>query len=120
MTTQQNLSIAHKWFDAFNNHNLEQLLSLYDEDAEHFSPKLKIKKPETNGLVQGKQALHDWWQDAFETIPTLHYRVTSLTADANRVFMEYVRTVENESDMLVAEVLEIKEGKIVFSRVYHG
>ena len=120
MTTQQNLSIAHKWFDAFNNHNLEQLLSLYDEDAEHFSPKLKIKKPETNGLVKGKPALHDWWQSAFESIPTLHYRVTSLTADANRVFMEYVRTVENESEMLVAEVLEIKEGKIVFSRVYHG
>jgi ketosteroid isomerase-like protein len=120
MTTQQNLSIAHKWFDAFNNHNLEQLLSLYDEDAEHFSPKLKIKKPETNGLVKGKPALYDWWQSAFESIPTLHYRVTSLTADADRVFMEYVRTVENESEMLVAEVLEIKEGKIVFSRVYHG
>jgi ketosteroid isomerase-like protein len=120
MTTQQNLSIAHKWFDAFNNHNLEQLLSLYDEDAEHFSPKLKIKKPETNGLVKGKPALSDWWQSAFESIPTLHYRVTSLTADADRVFMEYVRTVENESEMLVAEVLEIKEGKIVFSRVYHG
>jgi limonene-1,2-epoxide hydrolase len=120
MTTQQNLSIAHKWFDAFNNHNLEQLLSLYDEEAEHFSPKLKIKKPVTNGLVQGKPALFDWWQSAFETIPTLHYRVTSLTADANRVFMEYVRSVENEPDMLVAEVLEIKDGKIVFSRVYHG
>lgn len=120
MTTQQNLSIAHKWFDAFNNHNLEQLLSLYDDEAEHFSPKLKIKKPETNGLVKGKPALYDWWTIAFETIPTLHYRVTSLTADANRVFMEYVRTVENESDMLVAEVLEIKDGKIVFSRVYHG
>jgi limonene-1,2-epoxide hydrolase len=120
MTTQQNLSIAHKWFDAFNNHNLEQLLSLYDEEAEHFSPKLKIKKPETNGLVKGKQALHDWWKGAFDTIPTLHYRVTSLTADANRVFMEYVRTVANEPDMLVAEVLEIKDGRIVFSRVYHG
>ena len=69
MTTQQNLSIAHKWFYAFNNHNLEQLLSLYDEEAEHFSPKLKIKKPETSGLVQGKPALFDWWQSAFETIP---------------------------------------------------
>ena len=27
---------------------------------------------------------------------------------------------ENEEDLLVAEVLEIKEGKIIFSRVYHG
>jgi len=120
MITTKNLSIAHKWFEAFNNHNLDQLLSLYDEDAEHFSPKLKIKKPETNGLAIGKQSLHNWWQEAFEQLPTLHYKVTSLTANENRVFMEYVRTVQGESEMFVAEVLEIKEGKIVFSRVYQG
>ncbi len=120
MPSNKNLSIAHKWFEAFNNHNLEQLLSLYDDDAEHYSPKLKIKKPETIGLVKGKTALHDWWQDAFENIPTLNYKVTSLTANENRVFMEYTRYVENENEILVAEVLEIKENKIVFSRVYHG
>jgi len=80
----------------------------------------EIKKPETNGLVKGNKALHDWWQEAFEQLPTLHYKVTSLTANENRVFMEYVRSVQGESDMLVAEVLEIKEDKIVFSRVYHG
>jgi uncharacterized protein (UPF0218 family) len=34
--------------------------------------------------------------------------------------MEYMRQVEGEEDLLVAEVLEIKDGKIVFSRVYHG
>ena len=119
MTSTKNLSIAHKWFEAFNNHKLDQLLSLYD-DAEHFSPKLKIKKPETNGLIKGQKALRDWWQEAFEQLPTLRYKVTSLTANENRVFMEYVRTVQGENDMLVAEVLEIKEEKIVFSRVYHG
>ncbi len=120
MPSNKNLSIAHKWFEAFNNHNLEQLLSLYDEEAEHYSPKLKIKKPETNGFVKGKTALQDWWQDAFENIPSLNYKVTSLTANENRVFMEYIRTVENENDIQVAEVLEIYENKIVFSRVYHG
>ena len=120
MTTTKNLSIAHKWLETFNNHNLEQLLSLYDEEAEHFSPKLKIKKPETNGLVKGKKSLYEWWQEAFEQLPSLHYKVTSLTANGDRVFMEYIRTVDGEKDMLVAEVLEIKEEKIVFSRVYHG
>lgn len=120
MITTKNLSIAHKWFEAFNNHNLEQLLSLYDDDAAHFSPKLKIRHPETNGLVKGKQALRNWWQDAFDRLPTLHYKVTSLTANSDRVFMEYIRTVDDETEIFVAEVLEIKEEKIVFSRVYHG
>ena len=120
MPVNKNLSIAHRWFEAFNAHNIEQLLALYDDNAEHFSPKLKIRKPETDGLIKGKNALRDWWQDAFDRLPTLNYKVTSLTANENRVFMEYVRKVENEEDMLVAEVLEIKDGKIVFSRVYHG
>ena len=120
MAINHNLSIAHKWFEAFNNHNLEQLIGLYDDEAEHFSPKLKIKQPETNGLIKGKTALSNWWNEAFAAIPSLNYKVTSLTANENRVFMEYIRTAENDIDILVAEVLEIKEKKIVFSRVYHG
>ncbi len=60
MTPEKLQSIAFKWFDAFNSHNLEQLLLLYDEDAEHFSPKLKIRQPETNGLVIGKGALRNF------------------------------------------------------------
>ena len=120
MNSQEITSIAYKWFDAFNQHNLEQLLSLYDDNAQHFSPKLKLRKPETNGLVIAKEAMRDWWKDSFERLPTLKYKVTSLTANSDRVFMEYVRSVENEEDMLVAEVLEIRDNKIVVSRVYHG
>lgn len=120
MNQQENLSIAYKWFEAFNNHNLEQLLSLYDDEAQHFSPKLKIRKPETNGLVIGKEAMREWWKDAFDRLPTLHYKVNSLTANIDRVFMEYVRTVADEPEMLVAEVLEVRHGKITESRVYHG
>ena len=113
-------SIAFRWFEAFNAKQLDKLLSLYEVNAQHYSPKLKIRQPETNGLVIGKDALRSWWQDAFDRLPSLHYKVTSLTSNSDRVFMEYIRTVENEPEMLVAEVLEIKDGKIIFSRVYHG
>ena len=120
MTTEENKKIALKWFEAFNEHNLEKLLSLYDQNAEHFSPKLKIHKPETNGLIKGKQALREWWQDAFNRLPTLNYEVIKLTADNEQVFMEYIRHVKNEEDLRVGEVLKINNGLIVFSRVYHG
>ena len=120
MTPENLQSIAFKWFDAFNNHNLEQLLSLYDDDAEHYSPKLKIHKPKTNGLVAGKQALREWWQDAFDRLPSLNYKVTSLTANGDRVFMEYIRSVNGEENILIAEVLVVRDGKIIASRVYHG
>jgi limonene-1,2-epoxide hydrolase len=53
-------------------------------------------------------------------LPSLQYKVTSLTANGDRVFMEYIRMVTDESDLLVAEVLEVKNEKIIASRVYHG
>lgn len=115
-----NENIAIQWFAAFNSHDLEQLLILYDDNARHFSPKLKMRRPETNGLVTGKAALRDWWKDAFDRLPTLHYKMTSLTAGNDRVFMEYIREVSGEEDMAVAEVLEISNDKIIASRVYHG
>ncbi len=120
MTPEKLQSIAFKWFETFNNKELEKLLSLYDDDAVHFSPKLKIHKPESYGFVTGKEAIREWWKDAFERLPSLNYKVKSLTANGDRVFMEYTRTVDGEDDVLVAEVLEIKDNKIIASRVYHG
>ncbi|MFT7335416.1 MAG: ketosteroid isomerase-like protein [Porticoccaceae bacterium] len=120
MTPEKLQSIAFKWFETFNNKELEKLLTLYDDDAAHFSPKLKLLKPETDGLITGKQALREWWQEAFYRLPSLNYKVTSVTANGDRVFMEYIRTVDNEEEILIAEVLDIREDKIISSRVYHG
>jgi hypothetical protein len=38
-------NIANLWFKAFNEQNLDDLLSLYDESAQHYSPKLKSENP---------------------------------------------------------------------------
>lgn len=120
MSTSGIESIALQWFKAFNTHDLEKLLSLYDNEAKHYSPKLKIRMPETNGLVTGKEELRAWWKDAFDRLPSLNYVITSLTANESRIFMEYIRKVDGEEDMLIAEILEIRNGLIFASRVYHG
>lgn len=117
---ETNLAIAEAWFEAFNAQDLERLLALYHPDAEHYSPKLKIRQPETNGLIRGKDALRAWWRDAFDRLPSLRYEIRSLTANNERVFMEYVRHVQGEDDLQVGEVLEISNGKIHRSRVYHS
>ncbi|OJX29718.1 MAG: hypothetical protein BGO86_12505 [Chryseobacterium sp. 36-9] len=120
MKAEELKNIANLWFKAFNEQNLDDLLSLYDESAQHYSPKLKIREPDTKGLIKGKNALRIWWKDCFERLPTLQYEVNKLTADSEQVFMEYTRKVMGEEDMKVGEVLEIKDGKIICSRVYHG
>lgn len=113
-------TIAHLWFAAFNAHHLENLLALYHDNAEHYSPKLKVRHPETRGLIQGKSALRAWWKDAFDRLPTLQYEVVRLTPHDNRVFMEYVRHVTGEEDLLVGEMLEVRDGLIVRSSVFHA
>ena len=112
--------IAHQWFAAFNQHDIEMLLALYDDNAEHYSPKLKVHQPQTNGFIKGEDALRGWWIDAFKRLPHLHYKVLQLTADDEQVFMEYIRQTPNEDDLRVGEVLVIKDGKIIASRVYHS
>jgi ketosteroid isomerase-like protein len=126
MTTSVNIMqnnithIAEKWFAAFNEKNIDALLALYDDNAEHFSPKLKIRQPETQGLIKGKKQLFDWWKDAFDRLPTLHYKPNYFIADTDKIFMEYVRTVKGEDDLTVGEVLFFKNGKIIASKVFHS
>ena len=119
MSSSELSEIALKWFKAFNDKNLEQLLSLYHNHAEHFSPKLKVRHPETKGLIQGKGALRVWWQDAFDRLPSLNYEVIRLTSQEDRVFMEYVRHVIGEDDLYVGEMLEVRDGLIIKSSVFH-
>ncbi len=115
-----NLNIAQQWIAGFNTKDLDGLLALYDANAQHFSPKLKARLPETKGLIVGHAAMREWWHDAFTRLPLLHYAPRQFTIQDNRVFIEYIRQTPGEEDMDVAEYLEIEHGKIVRSRVYHG
>jgi ketosteroid isomerase-like protein len=120
MQNKELSAIALRWFEAFNEHNLEKLLALYHNEATHYSPRLKMRQPETHGLIKGKEALRAWWQDAFVRLPILSYEVLRLTPHDDRVFMEYIRHASEEEDLYVGELLEIKDGYIVTSRVFHG
>jgi len=119
MNTAKSYEIAQSWFAAFNNKDLKELLALYDDNAEHFSPKLKVRHPETKGLIKGKAALRSWWQDAFDRLPSLHYEIVRLTPHEDRIFMEYIRHVNDEDDLYVGEMLEMQNGLIVKSSVFH-
>lgn len=109
--------IANNWFASFNKQNVDRLLSLYDENAEHFSPRLLKNHPETNGLIKGKAAMREWWQGAFDRMPSLRYHPIEIREENDIVFLRYKRTVDGENDLVVNEYLQIKDGRIVFSKV---
>lgn len=120
MTAADNLHIARAWLRAFNAHDIDALVALYEENATHTSPKIRALHPETGGRIVGKASLEAWWRDAVARLPTLRYEATALTADDDRVLLEYVRHVDGEPPMPVAEVFEVRGARIVASRVYHG
>ena len=117
---QRNLQIARRWLACFQTHDVDALVALYAETARHTSPKLRVSRPESGGRIHGRAALRVWWADAFQRLPQLRYVEQTLTADGTRVWMEYSRKVPGEPDLPVAEVLEIRDGLIQESRVFHG
>lgn len=115
-----NDAVAQRWLTAFNAGDVDTLVALYALDATHTSPKIRALHPTTGGKLVGRAALHSWWSDAMKRLPGLQYEATAITANDDRVFLEYVRHAPNESPMLVAEVFEVRDGLISASRVYHG
>jgi limonene-1,2-epoxide hydrolase len=118
MTTP--LQIARAWLEAFNAHDVATLVALYADDATHTSPKIRTLHPETGGKLVGKAALAAWWNAANARLPGLRYEATAIVADGGRAIIEYVRHAPGESPMPVAEAFEVRDGRIVASRVYHG
>lgn len=113
-------ALGRAWIDAFNAHDVERLLALYADDCTHTSPKLRALHPETGGKLVGKPALRTWWTDALKRLPGLRYELVRLTANDERVVLEYVRHAPNDAPMPVAEAFDVKGGRIAASRVFHG
>jgi hypothetical protein len=112
-----NEALAQQWIAAFNEHNIEQLLALYHQEAVHFSPRLLATQPETNGHISGHTAFRAWWQGAFDRMPDLSYSLKTLIANEECVFLEYIRRTKEDADLLVGEILEMEGDKIIRSRV---
>jgi hypothetical protein len=112
--------LGRAWLAAFNAKDLDALIALYADDCVHTSPKLRVQRPESGGAIRGKAALRAWWADAFARLPGLRYEELTVTADATRVILEYVRHAPNDAPYPVAEAFDVRDGAIVASRVYHG
>ena len=120
MTSDANAALGRAWLAAFNARDLDALVGLYADDCAHTSPKLRVQRPESGGAIRGQAALRAWWADAFARLPGLRYEELTVTASAERVILEYVRHAPDEPPYPVAEVFELRDGRIVASRVYHG
>ena len=115
-----NAALAQTWLDAFNRADVDALVALYAEDATHSSPKIRVLHPDTGGRLLGKAAITTWWREAVARLPGLRYERVTITANDDRVFLEYIRHAPDGPPMPIAEVFDVQGGLVRASRVYHG
>jgi hypothetical protein len=117
---ERNLRVGRAWMRAFNAHDVDALIALYHSDATHTSPKIRALYPETGGKLVGHAAIAAWWRGAIERTPGLRYEETAITANTERVVLEYVRHADGAAPMPVAEAFDIEGALVRASRVFHG
>ena len=69
MDAQQTEGFAKEWIQAWNQRDLEAVLSHYTEDVEFQSPLVVKLLGETSGTVRGKQNLREYFRKALAAFP---------------------------------------------------
>lgn len=107
MTTTE---FAHSWLDAWNNHDIERVLSHFSEDVHVTSPMIKIATGSNESTIHGKEALKNYWTVALKRFPELHFELICITEGVGSVAL-YYKTVLGKSAI---EVMFFDEPGLVY------
>lgn len=113
---------AAEWIEAWNSHDLSQILSHYAEDFEMTSPVILEFAGEPSGTLKGKKAVGAYWSKALERFPNLRFELVATLVSIDSITLYYKRTLYDKgpSDM-VAEVLFFgPDGKVVRAAAHYS
>jgi hypothetical protein len=94
-------AFAVEWVDAWNAHDLELILSYFSDDVAFSSPVATWIVPDSEGVIQGKAALRDYWREGLRRIPNLRFEIEGVYVGVEVLVINY----RNQDDRLVCEVL---------------
>lgn len=80
---------AQHWIEAWNAHDLEAILSHYEDDFEMSSPAIRSLYGEPSGKLKGKVAVGDYWALALERNPGLQFELLHTLAGAQSITLVY-------------------------------
>ncbi|HWV13869.1 MAG TPA: nuclear transport factor 2 family protein [Cellvibrio sp.] len=109
------LLFANEWVTAWNQHDIERILSHYSDDVRVFSPLIVERMGLPEGYLQGKAALRDYWKPSFSLTPPLCFRLIDIFLGVNSVAILY----ENIGRRLVVENFTINQDMKVSSVTVH-
>jgi hypothetical protein len=80
---------AKEWVAAWNAHDLERILSHYEDDFEMSSPIITALVGEPSGRLRGKTAVGAYWAKALQSVPNLRFELLTALAGVNSITVYY-------------------------------
>jgi hypothetical protein len=100
---------AHDWVEGWNSHDLDRILAHYDDDVTLVSP-IAIKLLNGDGVVQGKDALREYFARGLQAFPNLRFDLLDVLWGVETVVLHYANNVVSGR---AAEVMQLTSmGKI--------
>lgn len=109
--------VAREWIEAWNSHDLDRIMSHYDEGFEMRSPFIRTVVGEPSGMLRGKPAVRAYWERALALSPNLRFELVAVAAGVDSVAVNY----RNQRGTNCIEVLEFApSGKVTSARAHYA
>lgn len=110
MLTENNArSLAAHWIQAWNSHNLDEIMSHYRDDVVLVSPAAAKILNNSSGTVSGKESLRAYFQAGLEAYPNLRFDLIDVMWGLSSIVLYYV----NQKGTKTGEFMEIdSNGKV--------
>lgn len=109
MTKDEDWNLANHWVAAWNAHDLDSIMSHYEDAVELTSPVAAQLLGTPDGKVTGKSALRAYFQRGLDAFPDLHFHIEDVLCGVNSVVLLY----KNQKGTRTAEFMELSaSGKV--------
>jgi ketosteroid isomerase-like protein len=89
ISIDQAQKFGQEWVDAWNSRDLERILSHYADDFQMTSPFIATMMQEPSGTLKGKEKVRDYWAQALERLPDLHFDLIEVLAGVDSITIYY-------------------------------
>ena len=100
---------AGEWIAAWNSHDLNAIMSHYEENVVLTSPVAAKLLSDPSGTVRGKAALREYFRRGLETYPDLRFELLDVMFGLSSVVLCY----KNQKGTKTAEFMEFGESRKV-------
>ena len=109
MTRDEAWDLAEAWASAWNAHDLDRIMTHYEDTVELTSPVAAQLLGISDGKVLGKSNLTAYFRRGLEAYPDLRFRLTDVLWGPNSVVLYYT----NQKGTRTAEFMELSpNGKV--------